>query len=467
MVFETLRSPGLAHLSYLVGDADAGSAVVIDPRRDVEEYLEKARAKGVRIDYVVETHIHADFVSGGPELASRTGAKLLTGRSDEISYRHEAMDDGDSFEVGPLQFRALQTPGHTPEHISLVVSGGKGSKEPWGVFTGDTLFAGEVGRPDLLGREQEQALAKELYHSLHAKLLALEDGVIVYPSHGEGSPCGGSIGDRDTTTIGYERRHNPKLAAMSEEDFVRLVLEGASEQPAPSYYPRMKKLNAKGVVGGLPDVRPLQPQEVADLSKQEGVLLLDARPYTAFGGAHIPGALNVALQEEFPIWCGWLVKPEHRVVLVLNDPGDLEEAQTHLFRIGIDRIEGYLAPGMPAWFAKGLPIQSTAQIDVHRLRDRIGEIQLLDVRRQDEWREGRLPTAVHRYLPEVPNLDGQLDRRKPVATYCESGYRASIAASLLERMGFERVHNVPGSMDAWRSAGFEIVPDPTGSVKGP
>ncbi|MFN3651695.1 MAG: MBL fold metallo-hydrolase [Armatimonadota bacterium] len=460
MIFETIETPGLAHLSYLVGDETEGVCAVIDPRRDVEIYLELAQHHHARITHVLETHVHADFVSGARELAARTGALAWLPAGGGYQFDHSPLAEGDVLELDSLCLQVLHTPGHTPEHVSLVISGGKGAKEPWGVFTGDTLFAGEVGRPDLLGEAAEEDLARQLFHSLHEKLLRLPDGLEIYPAHGEGSPCGGSIGDRRTSTIGYERRHNEKLRLRGVRQFTSAVLE--SLPPAPFYYPRMKRVNAAGppVLGCLPALQPLSPERFEAAREVPGTLVVDTREIEAFGGAHIPGALNIALREEFPIWAGWMLPPEAPLLLVLEDESDLETAQRQLLRVGLENVVGYLRQGMRGWLEAGHPFDPLPQMSVHELHERVrsrsGGLQVLDVRRDDEWEQGHVPTATHVFAPHLPERMHELDLERPVAVYCGSGYRASIAASLLQQRGFREVYSVPGSIKAWKAAGYAL-----------
>ncbi len=459
---------GLAHLSYLLGDETAGVCAVIDPRRDVEVYLRLARENNVRITHIFETHIHADFVSGSRELQSRTGAPIHVGAAEGYGFDHVPLNDGDTVSLGSLTLRVLHTPGHTPEHVCFLVSGGRGCQEPWGLFSGDTLFAGEVGRPDLLGGGSEERLASDLYRSFHDKILRLGDEVEVYPGHGQGSPCGGSIGDRNTTTIGYERLHNQKLQPKSEEAFVAEVLAGLP--PAPAYYPRMKKVNAMGpaVLGCQRILQTLNATGFDEERTHSGVVVLDTREIEAFGGAHIPGSINIALRAEFPIWAGWMLKPEQRILLVTQRNADVDLVEQHLIRVGLENLVGFLREGMKGWLEAGMPFERTGQLSVHELHEQLTRqadgLQVLDVRRRDEWEQGAVPTAKHMYVPDLPGrLDElKLDRDKPLAVYCGSGYRASIAASILQSLGFSQVSSVPGSMKAWKSAGFKTQGQPNG-----
>ena len=425
MILETIKADGLAHLSYLLGDDDTGVCAVIDPRRDVKIYLDLARQHNARITHILETHIHADFVSGSRELHAETGAPIYVGESDEYGFAHESIRDGDTLALGSLTLKVLHTPGHTPEHVCYLVRGGKGSQEPWALFSGDTLFAGEVGRPDLLGHGSEQELARALYHTLHDKLLKLGDEVEVYPAHGQGSQCGGSIGDRNTSTIGYERLHDPKLKEMTEEAFVKLVLSDLP--PAPFYYPRMKKVNAHGaqLLHGRPHVQALDAKTFKEAMQTAGTVVVDTREIEAFGGAHIKGALNIALRDEFPQWAGWMLQPDARILLVLTDEDKLSEVEQHLLRVGYENIAGFLRQGMRGWFEAGMPFERTCEMSVQELHDKLAAgteaLQILDVRRDDEWNEGFIPTAKHLFAPHLSDNLDVIDGKKPVIVYCGSG----------------------------------------------
>lgn len=478
MFLDTVETAGLAHLSYVVGDERAGVCAVVDPRRDVDVYLDLAARRAARVTHVVETHVHADFVSGSRELAARTGAPICAGAGGGYGFEVRELGDGDEVALGAVVLRALHTPGHSPEHVCLAVRGGKGAEAPWGVFTGDTLLAGEVGRPDLLGdRAEAERHARDLYASLRDRLLPLGDHLSVYPAHAKGSPCAGAIGDRHATTIGYERLHSPHLRPVRDGDpagFVRAVLDAAP--PAPTYYARVKALNARGpaVLGAPLAVPALDPVAFAAAAAAPDAVVVDAREIDAWAAAHVPGSLNIALREEFPVWAGWMLRPEQQVLLVLPETGDggadaLAAVRGHLLRIGIERVGGSLQHGMRGWTEAGRDFARAGAIGVRELRARLdGERashpaaggapapQVLDVRDGQEWASGHVPGARHRFVPDVAAHAGELDRARPVAVYCGSGYRASIAASVLERAGFRDVATVLGSMAAWRAAGLPL-----------
>ena len=476
MLFETIKSSGLAHLSYVIGDG--GVCAVIDPRRDVEAYLVLAREHGVRITHIVETHVHADFVSGSRELQARTGATVYGGRMRNETPSNETpsnenqggygfdivtLDEGDMLEVGSVRLRALHTPGHSSEHLCFVVTGGGvGAEDEWAVFSGDTLVVGDVGRPDLEPGADHRELARRLFSSLHDKLMALDDGVQVYPCHGSGSPCGSSIGVRDTTTIGYERRHNPRLQTDDEAQFVDSLMGELEDVPAPAYYQRLKRINREGpmVLGALETLEAMDVDTLEALAGDENVVVLDTREIEAFAGAHIAGSLNIALRASFPIWAGRVLEPERDIVLIADHSAAVETARTHLLRIGLD-VRGYLAGGFKSWFNAAKPFETMDMMSVHELHRRIeagdDELQILDVRTPEEWKSGHVENARHVFVPDVPSALDKFDRERPVLTYCGSGFRSSIAASMLEANGFSQVHNLAGSISAWKAAGYPLV----------
>jgi hydroxyacylglutathione hydrolase len=459
MVVETAFTEGVAHLSYLIGDKATGKAAVIDPRRDVEVYIKLARKNKLSITHVLETHIHADFVSGTRELVDRTGtAKAFLSVEGGAKYGFECgtLKDGDEVDLGRVILTARHTPGHTPEHMSFLAAESNRPKTPFAVFSGDTLFADSVGRPDLLGDDQAQGLAKRLFASLREFYLKLPDGVRVHPAHGAGSPCGADIADRLVTTIGYERTHNKALQFTDEAAFVKFVLSTAP--PEPVYYPRMKQINAEGpeVLGRLPTCPPVVAKEFQNAVAAKGSQLVDNRQMLAFGGGHIKGAMNIGPHPELSIWAGWMLDPEKPIILVLQRDADLPEVQRQLLRVGYTKFGGYLLGGMDEWDSAGLPLARLPQMTVHEVKERAGDVQVLDVRSPEEWEDGHIPGAQYIFLPELEKKADRLNKKKPVAVYCDSGYRASLAASLLLRNGFTEVRNVPGSWKAWNASGYEI-----------
>lgn len=458
LILETVQTEGIAELSYLIGDDKTGTAAVIDPRPDVEIYLELAKKRKVSVTHIFETHIHADLVSGSRELAERVKtAKIYVSveGSAKYDFTHEALKDGVTFEFGDLVLTARHTPGHTPEHMSYVAGEKKRAPKAWGVFTGDSLFVNSAGRPDLMGDDQAEKLAEQLYDTLYTFYLALDDDIIIYPSHGHGSPCGADIGDRLTSTIGYERQFNPFLQHPDKAEFKDYALSSAP--PEPTYYKRMKKLNAKGpeVLGNLPLVPGLPPKAFKEAIDKAKSVLIDTRSMLAFGGGHIESALNIAGHPELSIWAGWMLDPEKPILLVLDNDDAVAKVVPFFLRTGYTKFAGYLVGGMKAWDNAGFPLGELDQMTVHEVKKQANELQILDVRSPDEWEKGHIPGAKHIFLPEVPEKSSELSKKKPVAVYCDSGYRSSLATSILKNQGFD-VHNIPGSWQAWLNAKYPI-----------
>ncbi|MBA3481106.1 MAG: MBL fold metallo-hydrolase [Pirellulales bacterium] len=458
MILESVQTEGIAELSYLLGDDKVGMAAVIDPRADVEIYVELAKSRKLSITHIFETHIHADLVSGACELADRVQTAevcVSTEGGAEYGFEHKRVKNRDQFEFGDTLLTVRHTPGHTPEHIALEVCEKDRAPKPWGVFTGDSLFVNSAGRPDLMGSDQAEELAEQLFDTLYKYYLKLDDDVIIYPTHGHGSPCGASIGDRLTSSIGYERKFNPFLQLPKKKEFTEYALSTAP--PEPTYYKRMKKLNAKGptVLGHLPIVPALPPKAFKAAMKSGDNVVIDTRQMLAFGGGHVEGALNIGGLPELSIWAGWLLNPTKPLLLILENDAELEKVVRLLLRTGYSKFAGYLVGGMKAWDNAAQPLVEIAQITVHDLKKHAAEYQIVDVRSPDEWEEGRIPSAVHIFLPEVEKRSKELDKKQPVAVYCDSGYRASLATSVLQAKGFD-VHNVPGSWQAWKNAKFPI-----------
>lgn len=453
-MFQRFFDEGLAQSSFLLACERTREAVVIDPRRDIDIYVETARRQGLTIRYAIETHIHADFVSGAHEF-STAGATAVAGPGAAPRFPHHEAADGEVLTVGDIRLRILHTPGHTPEHISILA---EAPGQPVRAFTGDTLFVGGIGRPDLLGEEQTRQLAAALYDSLFGTLLKLDDSVEVHPGHGAGSLCGAGIGNEPHSTIGRERRSNPMLQHATRELFVAAVLADLPETPP--YFPRMKRINHHGpplldLAGGYRGTGALSPIEAADAAAG-GAWLIDLRPADTFGAEHPQGAVNIGFGPKVGYWAGWVIPADAAVVLVASTASEADETARQLLRVGIDRIEGRVDGGFDAWRAAGLPTGHIRQITARDLRDRIARrdtLAILDVRSPREWRDGHIDRATHVPVGDVSAQAAALPRQAPIATLCEGGYRASLAASLLARAGMRNVVNVIGGMAAYRALG--------------
>ncbi len=458
LFFERIQTEGIAQLSYLIGDDSAAVAAVVDPTADVEKYVKLAREHAVSITHIFETHVHADLMSGARELCARVGsAKIFVSHEGGARYGfdHEGIDDGDRFEFGSLVVTAKHTPGHTPEHVSFVLAEKEHVETPWGILTGDSLFVNSAGRPDLTGAKTD-TLTEQLFHTLRGFYLGLPDGVMIFPAHGAGSPCGADIGERLESSIGYERKFNPFLQYQDFKDFEDYALRTAP--PTPTYYPRMKKLNAKGpdIRGHLPGVRALPPKTFKQAIEQEEGMVIDTRTLLAFGGGHIAGALNIGGTPMLSVWAGWLLDPDKPVLLVLEADSDIDKVVKLFLRTGYTKFAGYLAGGMEAWNNAGFDLEHLGEMTVHDIKAAKDDLQVIDVRSPGEWEEGHIPGATHLFLPELREKAARLAKRKPVAVYCDIGYRASIGASILKQEGFRDVSNVPGSWQAWKKAKFSI-----------
>jgi glyoxylase-like metal-dependent hydrolase (beta-lactamase superfamily II)/rhodanese-related sulfurtransferase len=453
--FEQFYLGCLAHASYMLGSQ--GEAAVVDPQRDVDIYLKAAGEQGLRITKIFETHLHADFVSGHMELARRTGATIYISGKAGAGYVHAPLHDGSEVKLGSLRITALETPGHTPEGISLVITDPEKSPRPWAVLTGDTLFIGDVGRPDLSESHTPKQLAGLLYDSLHDKLLKLGDEVLVYPAHGAGSLCGRNMRAERSSTIGAERLTNYALQIKSRDEFIRQMTENLPARP--EYFIQDAQINRTGAtaLGELPEFRPLSPQEVRR-ALDEGVFVLDVRPNADFAAAHIPGSINIALSGQFASWAGTIMGLSAKPVLVADTPEQYEEARMRLARVGIEDARGFLKNGVAAWQQAGLPLAQLPQMTVQELHQRMADeaLQVLDVRREPEWQAGHIGSAgwfpLDRFKLSVPEVDPS----RPLAIHCQGGYRSMIACSLLRRAGIENVTNVTGGFDAWRAASLPM-----------
>ena len=424
----------LAQASYLIGDQN--ECAIVDPQRDVDQYLVAAQQRGLTIKYVMETHLHADFVSGHRELAARIGAEIVFGAAARAEFPHRAVRDGDVLRVGNVELRAIETPGHTPESTCWLVGETK-------LLTGDTLFIGDVGRPDLGGS------AEALYDSLQ-KLLALGDDVEVWPAHGAGSACGRNISSELSSTIGMQRRTNYALRPMPREEFVRMITADLSAPPP--YFARAAALNRRGARAlDEIEVRALTPAECGTGSQP--VLFLDVRSSDAFAAGHIAGAVNIGLDGSYASWCGTLLSPHERIVIVADSVAQAREAVMRLARVGMENIAGYLDGGILAWTRDDYELEQTPQISPHELRE--AHIDVLDVRRPMEFAAGHVPGARNIPLSDLPRRLGEIDDA-PLAVICASGYRSSTAMSLLARAGRGDLRNVAGGTAAWIRDGFAV-----------
>ena len=452
MYFQQFYLTCLSHASYMLGSE--GVACVVDPQRDVALYLDEARAQGLEIRYIIETHLHADFVSGHRELAESTGAQIYLGAKAGATFPHVDANDGDEIRFGRVILRFLETPGHTIESVSIAVTDLDRGDQPFAVLTGDTLFIGDVGRPDLAPNLTPQQLAAMLYDSLHQKLIPLGDDVEVWPAHGAGSLCGKAMRPERQSTIGKERALNYALRARSKEEFVKLLTAELPERPG--YFALDAEINRTGApaLTTLAPLAMLTPDQVLE-RQAAGAILLDTRPTQQYCAGHIPGAVHIALGGQYASWAATVLGLDKTIVLIAEDEEQLEQSRTRLARVGIEHVIGALEGGMAAWTNR--PAAEIGQVSVEDLHREQEHIQIVDVRRQPEWDEGHVDGARLMPLHKIESMLSTLDRNRPVAVHCKGGYRSAIAASLIQRAGFENVMNVVGGFDAWRACGLPEV----------
>jgi glyoxylase-like metal-dependent hydrolase (beta-lactamase superfamily II)/3-mercaptopyruvate sulfurtransferase SseA len=452
MFVQSFFIPGLAHLSYLLGGKS--TCAIVDPRRDVEEYLSAAKGMGMRITHILETHLHADFVSGHMDLAARTGAEIVVPRSGNCAFPHRAAAEGDELRIEDMAVRVIETPGHTPEHITYAVTDSSRGGETAVIFCGDTLFVGDVGRPDLFPGQAVE-LAGRLYESL-GKLQSLPDHTLVLPAHGAGSLCGRAMGAMRFSAVGYEKRFNRELQHKDLSAFRASLLSGMPE--APDHFARCSDINRRGPakINDLAAPRPLSPAEVYERT-QKGAVVLDGRDFLAFGGAHIPGAWNIDLAGNFQTFAGWVIPPDKPIVLVLEPEGRIADAAMMLRRVGLDRVEGWLDGGMHSWNVAGLPEGHIPQIAARGLASILAKdpkAAVLDVRGKLEFETLHLDGAMNIAAPDVRRRHPEVPRDRPVYVICNSGHRSSLACSILLQQGFKNVSNVVGGMMGFSAAGL-------------
>jgi len=454
VIFEQYYLECLSQASYLIADETTGRAVVVDPRRDIEQYLDSARQHGATIELVIDTHFHADFLSGHLELADATGAQIAFGARADPEFVARALLDGERISLGDVTLVILETPGHTPESISIVVYEHPDDDVPYGVLTGDTLFIGDVGRPDLLSSlgATSAELANMLYDSLGAKLMTLPDATRVFPGHGAGSACGKNLSTELSSTIGAQRASNYALQPMSREDFVNVVTEGQASAPGYFVYDAIRNREAHELLHEHEPPEPLTISEALERARR-GAVLLDTRDCAAFAAGSVRGSVNVGLDGRYAQYVGSVVRPDEEIVLVA-EPGTELEAKVRLSRIGYDRVVGFVDHLYEALLARPQIVRIASRLTAETFeqnRASMDDIQIIDVRNVSEVEEGSMPGALNIALPTLRVKLGELDQERPTVVFCAGGYRSSIAASLLRRAGFEDVSDILGGYQAWES----------------
>jgi glyoxylase-like metal-dependent hydrolase (beta-lactamase superfamily II) len=446
----------LAHASYIV--SSGGVAAVIDPQRDVDLYLDHAKQNSLEIRHVIETHLHADFVSGHNELAARAGARIYLGDGSGAAFPHVPVRDGDAIEFGACRLEFLQTPGHTLESICIVMTDLGDPARPKTVFTGDTLFVGDVGRPDLSPNHTPQQLAALLYNSLHDKLLTLPDDTEILPAHGAGSLCGKQMSAESSSTLGKERKYNYALQAKSSEEFVRLLTDSLPARP--EYFARDAELNRQGAapLDSLPRLVPLSAAEVLRL-QSEGVVVVDTRPIMQFAVAHVPGSVHIALTGQYASWAGRILGLDTRLILAGEDEEHVRESQLRLARVGIENVIGHLEDGVAGWIRGGYRLEYIPQISAQELAEILETepVSILDVREPGEVQAGAIEGSVSIPLGQLKQRTYELSTSHLLVVHCKGGYRSSIATSLLRRAGFVNIANLTGGFDAWKTAGLPVI----------
>ena len=458
MYFKQIVVEGMGCLSYIIGCPMARAACVVDPQRDVYDYIDLARKNGMKITHIFETHIHADHVSGNMELKSRTGADIYFAKDTPVRFEHKEVNEGDIFEIGNAKLEFIKTPGHTPHAMSILVTDKSRSVKPWFVLTGDCMFVGDVGRPDLAGAELIDEQVKNLYDSLHNKLGRLPDSMEIFPAHGEGSLCGRGMSTKPSSTIGFEKENNPSLL-LSWEDFQTAFKKDFPERPKSFSHIIKTNTNGPQLLERCPALKDLSPFQVKERI-EKGALVLDTRDTAAFGGVHIPGSINIGFAKQTANWIGMVIEPESKLILVVTDEQAYEKMRIQLHRIGYDNIMGFLYGGIAAWQEMGFPIAQLWQISSARLREKLEKKNyryFFDVRTSAEWHMGHVKEAVHLPLTELMKKLPDIPQNEEVIVTCAVGYRGNIAASFLAGKGFTHVHSLAGGMKAWINSGYPVI----------
>jgi len=453
---EPFVDTALGNSAYLIGSHSTKKGILIDPLRDVDRYINAASERGLTLTHVLDTHLHADFVSGNREIAHQTGALIGASAEAGIGFDHHPLTEDSVIDLGAFQIRVMTTPGHSPEHISFLIVDAE-SKAPSALFSGGALIVGGAARTDLLTPEQTEPLARQLYHTIHDKFLKLPDAVDVFPTHGAGSFCIAPASSERVTTIGRERESNPLAQTQSEDEFIKRSLMGLPSYP--TYYKYMRPLNQRGarILGGVPILKPLDVEEVKTLM-DEGVVVLDVRHQKQFGAGHIPKSYGIRVDAPLTTWAGWVIPFGSRFLLVAESADQRSDAIRQLIRIGYDNLEGHLEGGIEAW-ARTYPVEAVPSIKVTELHERLDEVTVLDVRQTSEWEVGHIPNAIHFEGGRIAWDQLPFSHDKPLAVQCASGSRSMVAISVLRKRGFHNLIQVEGGMNQWKKHGFEIARD--------
>ena len=459
MYFNQISVSGMGCLSYAIGCPRAKTMAIVDPKRDVQDYLNIAREEGMQITHVFNTHLHADHISGDQELRLATGADIYIHESAPVEYTHKDIKEGDTFEIGAAKIEVLHTPGHTPNSVSLLVTDKARSEEPQMLLTGDLLFVGDIGRPDLPGAEILDEQVENLYQSLYVKLAGYSDHLEVFPAHGEGSLCGRGMSAKKSSTLGYERRANPMLRFPSFEAFKADVMSAFPVRPKSFSHIIQTNLKGAATLDACPIDKSLTTDQFEEMIA-DGAVIIDARDSAAFGGFHIPGSINIGFEKQLANWVGMVVDPNAEIILVVDDREDYDRMVTELHRIGYDLIFGYLSGGIMAWLMSGRAVEQLEQTSPQQLKAQLekSSIRIVDVRTPAEWSGGRIKWAEHFPLTDI--LDDEFpiaEKDEELVLQCGSGYRSNIAASIMKQAGYANVKSLAGGIFAWSNAGFPVV----------
>lgn len=459
MYFKQINTEGLGCYSYVIGCPGSGEMLVVDPKRDVQEYLDISREEGMKITKVINTHVHADHVAGEQELKSHTGAELYIHENAGVKYKHTPLKEGDSIVMGNAKLDFISTPGHTPNSLSVLLTDLARGDDPWMILTGDLLFVGDIGRPDLPGNEILDEQVENLYDSLYNKLGKLPDYLEVFPAHGQGSLCGKGMSAKSSTTLGFERKFNPMLQFKSFEDFKAEVLKSFPARPKSFSHIIETNLNGAPLLERCPLDRAMNPEKFKQ-KMDSGAVVIDVRDAAGFGGFHIPGSINIGLEKQLANWVGMVIEPKSDLLLVVNSREDYDRMLLELHRIGYDQIHGYLMGGISSWVLGGYAVESLDQKSVRQVKeakDSGKDFSIIDVRTPAEWNNGHIEGAIHVPLTELLDNGVDIDKEKPVVVICGSGYRSNIAGSHLANTGHKEVCSLAGGAMAWTRSGFPLV----------